>query len=236
MHQETKDKIFETIDNLLKLSEDISEWIVLNSEHDNQFYTSISNVSTFLDENSFEYKKYDSWKQKYLWKPRTRPWYTSDNKKVLDLISILKEISLYSNIEWEKHFRVNQEYEIIRFFSKLFNKSSSEILIVDNYLDSNIFNFIEEIDIKISILLLTSPKVSANFKSLYWVYKWWNIQCKVHSTKNHDRYIAIDKRDIYLIWASLNGIWKNDFTVKKLDDKNKIDDLYVLWSNSNPLS
>lgn len=233
MNKETKDKISLIIDHLLEISNWIKELIITNKEADDSFSGWIEEICKLLDKESLEYKKFDSRKQrKYLRLPRTRPWIAEDNSKIVDLIGILKEISSYKEIEDEKNFKAGEEYESIRYFSKLFQSATKEILILDDYISSNIFDFIEEIENNIKIKILTSPnKFKSNFKTLYLWYKGWNLEAKTHNIANHDRYIILDNNKIYHIWTSLNWIGKNDFSTKELSDKQKIIDIYAYWNN-----
>ncbi len=233
MNTESKNQIHQIIDELIKLSEWIKDWVITNKEHDESFSNNIQKIYLILEKDSFEYRKFDSWKiSKYLYTTRTIPWYCNSDLKILDLIWILKEITWYNNIENEKHFKVWDNYEIIRYLSKLFQNVKNEVLIVDSYADSTLFDYIEEIEKNININILTSWNYKTNFKNLYLVYSNWNLETKISTTNIHDRYIILDRKIIYLVWISFNWFWKSDFTIKQLDDINKINDLYDIWSNS----
>lgn len=241
MQKVDKEKICEIINKWLNITEWIKEKIVKNKEITDFFSNSIQDIYNLLEKDSFEYKKFDSWKvtnyHTIYRLPREENNYANyESKSINDLLNILKEITLYNEIEWEKHFNVWDNYQILRYFTKLFQNSKNEILIVDNYMDSNIFDFIEEIDNSIKIMILTSKEgVKPNFKNLYFAYQWLNLESKLYDIKNHDRYIIIDKKVIYLVWTSFNCFWKSDFTIKKLDDKEKIEYLYDLWNKSELL-
>lgn len=233
MNTEAKNQIHQIIDELIKLSEWIKEWIITNKEHDESFLNNIQKIYSILEKDSFEYKKFDNWKtSKYLYSTRTIPWYCNNDSKILDLILILKEITWYNQIENEKHFKIWDNYEIVRYFWKLFQNTKNEILIVDSYVDSNLFDYIEEIEKNINIKILTSWNYKTNFKNLYFSYPNWNLETKISNTNIHDRYVVLDKKIIYLVWTSFNCFWKSDFSVKQLNDINKINDLYDIWSVS----
>ncbi len=233
MNTETKNQIHQIIDELIKLCEWIKDWIITNKEHDESFSNNIQKIYLILEKDSFEYKKFDNWKtSKYLYTTRTIPWYCNNDLKILNLIWILKEITWYNKIENEKHFKIWDNYEIVRYFSKLFQNTKNEILIVDSYVDSNLFDYIEEIEKNINIKILTSWNCKTNFKNLYLSYTDWNLETKISNTNIHDRYIVLDQKIIYLVWTSFNCFWKSDFSIKQLNDINKINDLYNIWSVS----
>jgi hypothetical protein len=147
MNTTIKNQIHQIIDELIKLSEWIKDWIITNKEHDESFSTNMQKIYSTLEKDSFEYKKFDNWKtSKYLYSTRTIPWYCNSDSKILDLIWILKEITWYNQIENEKHFKIWDNYEIVRYFWKLFQNTKNEVLIVDSYVDSNLFDYIEEIE------------------------------------------------------------------------------------------
>lgn len=233
MNTETKNQIHQIIYELIKLSEWIKEWIITNKEHDESFSNNIQKIYSILEKDSLKYKKFDNWKtSKYLYSTRTIPWYCKNDSKILDLIWILKEITWYNQIENEKHFKIWTNYEIERYFWKLFKNVKNEILIVDSYVDSSLFDYIEEIEKNINIKILSSWNYKTNFKNLYLNYPNWNLETKISNTNIHDRYIVLDQKIIYLVWTSFNCFWKSDFSVKQLNNINKINDLYDIWSNS----
>ncbi|MDD5770421.1 MAG: hypothetical protein PHE25_05625 [Candidatus Gracilibacteria bacterium] len=237
MNIEIKNQIHQIIDELIKLSEGILEEIITNKECDDSFSGNIQKIYSILEKDSFEYRKFDSWKaSKYLWTPRTVPGYCKSNLKIEDLISILKEITGYNHTEDEKHFKVGEDYQIIRYLSKLLQNSKSELLIVDSYADSNLFDFFEELENNINIKVLTSEKwCKNNFKKLYFSYYGTNLEVKLNNDI-HDRYIIIDQENIYLLGTSFNHMGNKDFSIKKLNDLNKITDLYDTWNKSIELT
>jgi len=236
MKIEIKNKIHNIIDELIKLSEWIKDWIIKNKEVDSAFSWNIKIVYDILEKDSFEYRKFDNSKitnYQTIWtQPRHAEKYATWDKTIQDLIWILKEIIWYNHVEDEKHFKIWEKYQIIRYLSKLFQNAKNEILIADSYADSNLFDFIEELENNVNIKVLTSEKwCKSNFKKLYFSYIWENLEVKLDSNI-HDRYIILDQKEIYLVWTSFNHMWKKDFSIKKLSDENKITDLYNTWINS----
>ncbi|EKD66509.1 MAG: hypothetical protein ACD_49C00038G0043 [uncultured bacterium (gcode 4)] len=236
MNTETKNQIHQIIDELIKLSEWVKEWIIKNKEVNLWFSWNIKKVYSILENDSFEYKKFDNWKTTNyhtIWTlSREEEKYAKWDKSIQDLIWILKEITGYNHIENEKHFKIGENYQITRYLWKLFQNAKNEIFIVDGYIDSNLFDYIEEIEKSINIKVLTSWNYKTNFKNLYLTYSDWNLETRISNTNIHDRYIILDQKIIYLVWASLNWIWKSDFSIKQLNDISKINDLYDIWNNS----
>lgn len=240
MNIEIKNQIHQIIDELIKLSHWIKDWIIKNKELGSAFSWNIQKVYSILEKDSFEYRKFDNWKisnyHTIYSMPREAEKYAKWDKSIQDLIWILKEITWYNHTEDEKHFKVWEDYQIIRYLSKLLQNSKSELLIVDSYADSNLFDFFEELENNINIKVLTSEKwCKNNFKKLYFSYSWINLEVKLNNDI-HDRYIIIDQENIYLLWTSFNHMWNKDFSIKKLNDLNKITDLYDIWNKSIELT
>ncbi len=236
MNDSQKQQIQSIIDNSIKLSESIKLWIVKWTEVEDFFHGSLKIVYDILDKDSVEYKIFDKWKIETYWKTlrrseRQEDNYVDNDTKIEKLRNKLSEIIWYKVVENEKHFKAWEKYEATRYFNKLFGDAKTEILITDEYIDSNIFDFIEEIDSNIKIKILTSNTYKPNFKNLYLSYGKWNLETKLHNTNNHDRYIMLDQKEIYHNWISFNWIGKSDFSIKKLDDENQIKYLYDLWNN-----
>lgn len=240
MNIESKNQIHQIIDELIKLTEWIKEWIIKNKEVASAFSWNIQKVYSILEKDSFEHRKFDNWKTTNyhtIWTlPREAEKYAKWDKNIQDLIWILQEITGYNKIENEKHFKVLDNYGIIRYLSKIFQNAKSELFIIDPYADSVIFDYIEEIEKNISIKILTSWSYKANFKNLYLTYSDWNLETKISNTNIHDRYIILDQKIIYSVWVSFNWFWKSDFSIKQLYDINKINDLYDIWCNSSLLN
>lgn len=232
MNDLQKQQIQSIIDDSIKLSESINLWIVKLKEVEDFFHGSLKIVYDILDKDSVEYKIFDKWKVEKYGKTlrrseREEDKYIKNDTKVEDLRNKLSEIIWYKVVENEKHFKAWEKYEAIRYFNKLFWDAKTEILIIDEYIDSNIFDFIEEIDSNIKIKILTSNTHKPNFKNLYLSYIKGNLEAKLHNTNNHDRYIILDQKEIYHNWISFNWIGKSDFSVKKLNDENQIK--YLIW-------
>jgi hypothetical protein len=241
MEDSKKQKIQSIIDDSINLSESIKLWITKIKEVEDFFHNSLKQCYNILDKESIEYKLFDKWKiEKYgqtlRRSERQENKYTDNDTKINDLRNKLSEIIWYKVVENEKHFKAGETYETIRYFNKLFWNTKSEILIFDEYIDSNIFDFIEEIDCNIKIKILTWSNHKKIFKTLYLSYNKWNLEAKIHNTINHDRYIILDQNTVYHIWISFNGIGKSDFSVKKLDSTEKAKYIYWLWNNGKDLT
>ena len=104
-------------------------------------------------------------------------------------------------------------------------KANKSLIIIDQYLDETILPFIDSLDDKIEIKLLTSKKRSI-FVSLYndLIKIKKNIEAKLN-TDCHNRYIIIDENEIWDLGTSINGYGKSAFTLKRKTDNEQIQKL-----------
>lgn len=238
MDTQTRNEIEKIIQDCISLSDEIQEWIITYKSLRDFFDSSIQQVYTLLlPDESFEYRKFDSWKkQKYLWQWRVIPGYATSDNQIKDLKQILEDITGYKKPDSEIHIMAKDEFTARRYFTKLFEWAKSDIFIIDNYLSSVVFDFLEEIDDTVILRFLWwEQQIKSWFKNSFLVWNRKNIECRLHNSTNHDRYIILDNNEIYHIWGSLNWIGKNDFTVSKLEWGDKIKDLERLWNESEIL-
>jgi hypothetical protein len=95
------------------------------------FYNSINEVkSEILIIDSREWKKFDSWCQKYQWRNRIKPGYADKTwiEKIDDLNSVLNEILNGVVVRKEISFSPNDEYRAKKYLfnfhiTQLFNNS-----------------------------------------------------------------------------------------------------------------
>ncbi len=239
MLNEPKEQILVVIDKLQLFTKEIQEWIVTNKTLTDMFQNTISEVRWIINPESFEWRKFEAWKTKnYQYISDRNNWsYASSDKMIQDLISILIEVTWIDSIKDEEHFWSNEEYRLRRHLTKLFKSAKNEILILDNYFDTNIFNFIEETDDSIKIKLLGwENKIKIGFKNLFLSCDRKNLECKVHNTTTHSRFIIIDSSEIFSMLASLNWMGTNETSILKINDLNKINEIYSLWNISLELN
>ena len=156
-------------------------------------------------------------------------------QKFLDKLSEILDIcnSAINLNKNEYSFSKDQKYEVDKFLIKLFKNASSSIIIVDNYLDENIFDFIDIINNNVIIKFITSDK-KLIFKRLFLSKKRerGNMEVKIND-ESHNKYIVVDGADIYSIDASINTIGKKDFMIHKvIEEKDKVLDKINKWWES----
>lgn len=141
-------------------------------------------------------------------------------KDVNILKSQMSEVkSLVKNNKLETNqgiFYNGQFYDSYTFILDLIKQAKNEIILIDNYIDDTVLTLFSKIsDTKITIYANTiSKQLKLDFEKYSKQYD--NITLKTFKN-SHDRFIILDKKDIYLIGASLKDLGKKWFAFSKMN-------------------
>lgn len=126
-------------------------------------------------------------------------------------------------------------YRAMKLLLKIMKRAKKSLSIVDPYLDEEIFDYIESLDVPVDIILITTPQ-KPMFGKLYNALKTTrsNIEAKVcHDC--HDRFLIVDGTEVWHLGCSINGVGKKASMVNKiidLDERKRIlSDFNDWWSN-----
>ncbi|MEA1956247.1 MAG: RhuM family protein [Campylobacterota bacterium] len=114
-------------------------------------------------------------------------------------------------------FYDGQVYDAYIFVSDLIKKANKSIVLVDNYIDESILTLLSKRDENISVTIYTkniTKQIQLDLKKYNEQYP--KIELKKF-TSSHDRFIILDKKDVYHIGASLKDLGKKWFAFSKLD-------------------
>ena len=143
------------------------------------------------------------------------------NKKleeVFDYIATTKEVK-------QKIFFNGQIYNAFSLMVELVEKAGTELILIDNYVDINTLNILSKKKDGVNVLIVTSGKGNltekdiAKFNSQY-----PKLTVKI-SKDFHDRFLIIDRRNVYHIGASIKDAGKKSFGITKLKEQDLIDSL-----------
>jgi len=251
--------IISKLENILK---EIDEKVLIANEgylKNEKAKDFIIKVSKELDElfskDPIQYNKYLALIEKKnirWWEEEKTIFVTENNSRYRRLVNyhdIVKEMlkiydpkSLFKNLSKQNtyHYSQGDSYSAQRMVIKIMKSANNSIVIIDPYLDDTIFDYIDLIDTKIYIKLVTS-KVKKMFEKL--LYGLMNIRENVNAKKSegfHDRYIIIDEKEIWSLGTSINYIGKNAFDIGKITDKEAIDkimkDCNLWWENGKSIN
>lgn len=127
--------------------------------------------------------------------------------------SLVKNNKLETN---EGIFYDGEVYDSYTFILDLIKQAKNEIILIDNYIDDTVLTLFSKIsDTKITIYTNTiSKQLKLDFEKYLKQYD--NITLKIFKN-SHDRFIILDKKDIYLIGASLKDLGKKWFAFSKMN-------------------
>ncbi len=105
------------------------------------------------------------------------------------------------------------------FINDLIKTALSEIILIDNYIDETVFTLFSKYpNIKIKIYTQNiSKQLKLDFEKYQKQYQ--NIELKEFKN-SHDRFLIIDKKEIYHLGASLKDLGKKQFVFSKFEIEN----------------
>ncbi|MDO5569417.1 MAG: ORF6N domain-containing protein [bacterium] len=112
-------------------------------------------------------------------------------------------------------FFEGQIYDAYSLMLDILNRSKINIIIIDNYVYKVLLDILAKIDKKITII--TNKYNNEDYNKYKKQYS--NINLKINNTF-HDRFIIIDKKELYHCGASFKDLGKKCFAITKIEDKN----------------
>jgi hypothetical protein len=181
--------------------------------------------------NSFTATKFRQWATKIL-KNYIQNGYVINSDKITNerfvnlendvniLKSQMSEVkSLVKNNKIESNqgiFYDGQVYDSYGFILDLIKQAKNEIILIDNYIDDTVLTLFSKIpNIKITIYTNTiSKQLKLDFEKYSKQYD--NITLK-NFLNSHDRFLILDKKEIFHIGASLKDLGKKWFAFSKIN-------------------
>ena len=116
-------------------------------------------------------------------------------------------------------FYNGQIFDAYVFINDLFKIAVDEIILIDNYIDVTVFTLFSKYpNIKIKIYTkIISKQLKLDFEKYKTQYR--NIELKEFKN-SHDRFLILDKKEIYHIGASLKDLGKKWFAFSKFEIEN----------------
>lgn len=122
-------------------------------------------------------------------------------------------------------FYDGQIYDAFSFIVGLIQKAKKEIILIDNYVDINTLNILCKKNQGVDVVIVTAGKGNLSAKDI----TKFNAQypkLSVKTTKDfHDRFLILDKTEVYHIGASIKDAGKKSFGITKIEDKDLIQSL-----------
>ena len=118
-----------------------------------------------------------------------------------------------------------QIYDAFSFIVGLVQKAKKEIILIDNYVDVHTLNILCKKDKGVDIIVATAGKGSLSTKDITKFNAQYPKFLVKTTTDFHDRFLIIDKTEVYHIGASIKDAGKKSFGITKIEDKDLIKNL-----------
>ena len=148
--------------------------------------------------------------------------------KQLETDKKLEEVFNYlaTNTEVKQNiFFDGQIYDAFSFIVGLVKKGNKEIILIDNYVDVNTLNILCKKNKSVDVVIMTAGKGNLSTKDI----TKFNAQYPKLSVKTttdfHDRFLIIDKVEVYHIGASIKDAGKKSFGITKIEDEDLVNSL-----------
>lgn len=146
------------------------------------------------------------------------------NNQVLKNTEDIKLLQEYFNKvkQYDGLFFDGQIYDSYSLILDILNKAESEIIVIDNYIDKKLLDILRKINTR--ILIVTNKYDNDDYNKYKMQYN--NITLKINN-KIHDRFIIIDRKELYHCGASLKDLGKKCFAITRMENKDWINELLV---------
>lgn len=115
-----------------------------------------------------------------------------------------------------------QVFDAYELASKIIRSAKKEIVLIDNYIDENTLTHLSKKDKKVNVLLYcknNTPQLKLDVQKANEQYGNFEIKTLKQS---HDRFLIIDRKEMYHLGTSLKDIGKKWFAFSKMDHLSEI--------------
>ena len=137
--------------------------------------------------------------------------------KLIEHDSKLNEI--FDNFK-EKRNHIFFEGQIFGAYSLLlsiFDRAKEELIIIDNYANYRVLDLVSKLNVKV---IIVSKNMSEELINKY-NKQYHNLEI-IKNDSFHDRFIIIDKKELYICGSSFKDIGNKCFGINKIEDKDYI--------------
>ena len=117
----------------------------------------------------------------------------------------------------------NQEYDAYSKIIDILKQGLEEVIIIDAYTDKSILDIVSKL--KTKVLLITSSKSKLTKLDIEKYSKEYHNLTIEYKDNFHDRFIILDKKELYHLGTSINHAGCRTFIINKLSDQNILDTL-----------
>lgn len=132
---------------------------------------------------------------------------------------------LDKEVKKENIFFAGQIYDAYSFVIQLIEKANTEIVLIDNYVDNSVLDMISKKKEGVSVTIYTHQGTKLTDHDVTKFNKQYPTLSLKHTSKMHDRFLLIDKSELYHIGASLKDLGNKCFAFSLIEDQELITNL-----------
>ena len=140
---------------------------------------------------------------------------------------IFNQLQLEEDIK-QRIFFNGQIWDSYSLIIDIIKKANKKILIIDNYIDDSVLKMLAKKNNNVEVTILTSNKSNIETLDIKKFNKEYPTLKVAKTNKFHDRFIIIDKKEMYHIGASIKDLGKKCFGINKIEDKEIIEKIINL--------
>lgn len=118
-----------------------------------------------------------------------------------------------------------QIYDSYSFIIQLIKKAKQNIVLIDNYIDNSVLDMMTKKQKNVSVMIITQSKTKLLETDIKKFNQQYPLLSVAYSDKIHDRFLLIDKNELYHIGASIKDLGKKTFAFSLIEDKEIINNL-----------
>ena len=119
-------------------------------------------------------------------------------------------------------FYEGQIYDAYSLLIDILSKAKKEIIIIDNYAGKKLIDIIKDISIDIKIV---SSNIDSTLKKKY--ESQYDNVIFINNNTFHDRFIIIDRKELYNSGASFKDLGKKCFSLNKIEDIEYLENILI---------
>ena len=122
-------------------------------------------------------------------------------------------------------FYEGQIYDAYSLLIDIFKEAKKEIIIIDNYADKSILDMITNLNVKV-IIVTKKFNLLKDIDIKKYNKQYHNLKV-IYSDKFHDRFIIIDRTDLYHSGASYKDLGNKCFGINKIKDDEYLENILI---------
>ena len=155
-----------------------------------------------------------------------KKFYLIENKllnidtKLIEHDSKLNEI--FDNFKEKRNhiFFEGQIYDAYSLLLSIFDRAKEELIIIDNYANYRVLDLVSKLNVKV---IIVSKNMSEELINKY-NKQYHNLEI-IKNDSFHDRFIIIDKKELYISGSSFKDIGNKCFGINKIEDNRLLNDI-----------